>query len=120
MKLVLQNNGINPITSLPYTVNISGDINLTLTGTYTGNLAINSFDTIFTSSFNTYQGGIVTINAFVNLANDQNPSNDSINNYNVTYRPFDPITEPAEVCPGQDTITLMAKNFPGVGYNWFD
>ncbi|MCC5916443.1 MAG: T9SS type A sorting domain-containing protein, partial [Cryomorphaceae bacterium] len=116
----IRNNGFNPITSMPITVNVTGDINQTFNMTYTGNLLENEVDTVTVGTINSYWGGWISIEAFTSLPNDQLVSNDSMHADSLIILPFQPKADEAEFCPGMDSITLRAMHIPNVIYNWFD
>ncbi|MCC5916440.1 MAG: T9SS type A sorting domain-containing protein [Cryomorphaceae bacterium] len=118
--VAIRNNGFNAITSLPITVNITGDITETLNFTYTGNLQETEIDTVTVGSVNLYGGGYINIEAFTDLPNDQNLTNDSIYMDSLAIIPFQPVVDNPEFCPGDDSITLNAMPIPAGGYEWFD
>ncbi|GCD78704.1 hypothetical protein JCM31826_21860 [Thermaurantimonas aggregans] len=119
VRFAVKNNGFGPITSLPYQFAISGDINQTFSGTFTTPIPPGGRDTITVGTLNTYQGGLVTITASVNLTNDQENGNDSINK-NVTIIPFAPRALSTQACAGDTSATLVGLPLPGVRYRWFD
>ncbi|MCC5915996.1 MAG: hypothetical protein JJU02_01580, partial [Cryomorphaceae bacterium] len=118
--VAIRNNGFNAITSLPITVDITGDINENLTFTYTGNLLENETDTVTVGTINAYWGGYVNIEASVNLPGDQLVTNDTISMDSLLIIPFAPSAEDAFICPGDDSITFNALDLQVGNYNWFD
>ncbi|WP_084180138.1 fibronectin type III domain-containing protein [Schleiferia thermophila] len=118
IKAVVRNNGFNPAVNIPFVVNLTGDITQTLNYTHPGPIAFNATDTITIGTINTSVGGSVQAVAYSNLSVDQNKSNDTIS-LAAVFVPFAPQADTAIACQGVDTITLKAKNLPGVGYHWF-
>ncbi|MCC5916311.1 MAG: T9SS type A sorting domain-containing protein [Cryomorphaceae bacterium] len=116
----IRNNGYNPITSLPISVDFSGDIVDNITFTYTGNLLENEVDTVNVGSINSYDGGYVNVVASVNLPGDQLLTNDTVRIDSMLILPYAPKVEDAFICPGDDSVTFHAFDFPGGNYNWFD
>jgi hypothetical protein len=116
----IRNNGFFPITSMPITANISGDLNQTLNFTYTGNLQIDQVDTVVIGTVNLYNGGYLNVEIFSALANDQNLSNDTLSADSLLVVPFQPLITNAEFCPGETDVTLRALPLLSGGYQWFD
>lgn len=78
VRVAFRNLGVYPITTMPVSVNVSGTINTTLTGTYNGNLSTNNYDTVFVGTLNTYNGANLNLDATVNLSRDQVAANDNL------------------------------------------
>jgi len=121
VSVIVRNLGQSPITSLPITVNVTGDINQQLTATYTGNLAFLEEDTFTVGTINTYAGYMnVDFDGFVAMAGDQNTSNDTINPLgSATFIPAVPQGTAMSGC-GADSTTMMGASWPGVGYAWYN
>lgn len=118
IKAVIRNNGFNPAVNIPFVINITGDLTQTLNYIHPGPIAFNATDTITVGSLNTSLGGNIQAILYSNLSLDQNKSNDTIS-LNAVFIPLAPQADSAIACQGVDTITLTAKIFPGVGYEWF-
>ncbi|MCC5916441.1 MAG: T9SS type A sorting domain-containing protein [Cryomorphaceae bacterium] len=118
--VAIRNNGFNAITSMPITVEVTGDFNQTITFTYTGNLLENEVDTVTVGTLNSYFGGYVNVNAYTQLPNDQLTSNDSIQLDSLMIMPYEPVLDDAFICFGDDSVTFNALSIPGANYNWFD
>ncbi|MCC5918643.1 MAG: T9SS type A sorting domain-containing protein [Cryomorphaceae bacterium] len=116
----IRNNGFNPITSMPITVNLSGDYNQIINFTYTGNLLENEVDTVVVGTFNSYWGGWVSVEAFTSLPGDQLTSNDTLRLDSMVVIPFQPDAEDAFFCPGTDSMYVKGRSFPNLIYNWYD
>jgi hypothetical protein len=116
----IRNNGFFPISSMPITANISGDLNQTLNFTYTGNLQINQVDTVVIGTVNLYNGGYLNVEVFTALTNDQNLSNDSLSADSLLVVPFQPLITNAEYCPGATDVTIRTLPLLSGGYQWFD
>ncbi len=117
---VFRNVGQNTVSSLPITVNVSGGVSSTLNGTYNGNLASLATDTLNVGSFNTYAGANgVMVQGILALANDQDPSNDSLMVGPLNYISFEPVGFDSVACASDDTAYLRANSIPGVRYGWY-
>ncbi|MFN4298202.1 MAG: fibronectin type III domain-containing protein [Thermaurantimonas sp.] len=115
---IVKNNGFVTASNIPFVINITGDITQTINYTYPGPMTFNKVDTIVLGSFNSANGGNIQATIYSNLAVDQKKGNDTLKRTSVLI-PLAPKADSAFVCQGVDTITLKAKNIPGVGYNWF-
>ena len=120
VKVEIRNNGFFPITSLPITVVITGDINQTFTTTYTGNLQETEVDTITMGVINAYWGGYINVVSSVSLANDQFTGNDTLSVDSLAILPFQPRVLSNQYCPNDDSATLRLMPFPNILFNWFD
>ncbi|MFN4298182.1 MAG: fibronectin type III domain-containing protein [Thermaurantimonas sp.] len=118
VRMIIRNNGFDPVSNIPVVVILSGDITQTLNSTYTGTLQNGQSDTVLLGTINTANGANLQITAYTNLATDQDKSNDTIK-INSTQIPLAPKADTALVCAGVDTITLKAQNWPAVSYQWF-
>ena len=120
LEVVVRNLGQQTITSLPISVAISGTLTTTLNTTATVNIASLDVDTISVGTFNIYNGGVVSFNVGLALANDQEISNDSGSVMNVLYLPFQPIVFSGDsVCANVDSVDLAALTIPGTMYGWY-
>ncbi|MCC5917721.1 MAG: T9SS type A sorting domain-containing protein [Cryomorphaceae bacterium] len=121
IEVEIRNNAFFPITSLPITVQITGGITQTLNFTYTGNLAMNQSAVVNVGSVDLSFGGVLNINAFVNLPNDEDLSNDSLSLQNIRIVPAEPNIGNLPFCAGDANITLFGLHLPQlVSYAWYD
>ncbi|TVQ78548.1 MAG: T9SS C-terminal target domain-containing protein [Flavobacteriales bacterium] len=120
VKVEIRNNGFFPITSLPITVDITGDINQTLTTTYTGNLQKTEVDTITMGVINAYWGGYINVVSSVSLPNDQFTGNDTLSIDSLVILPFQPRIIEDTFCAREGSATLRLMPFPNIIFNWFD
>jgi hypothetical protein len=116
----IRNNGFFPITSMPITANISGDITQTLSMTYTGNLLENEVDTVVVGTVNMYNGGYINVETYTSLANDQFNGNDTLRKDSLLVIPFQPLVTSAEYCPGETDVTIRALPMSSARYEWFN
>ncbi len=73
------NYGVNPISNIPITVNVTGPIASTLTETYTGTIAPQSFiDYQFTGTVNLSSQGLYSFEMITNLVTDEYIINDTL------------------------------------------
>ncbi|MFN4298300.1 MAG: T9SS type A sorting domain-containing protein [Thermaurantimonas sp.] len=119
VRFVVRNNGFTAISSLPYSLQITGDLTQTVSGTYTNSIASGATDTVSVATLNTVNGGIVQIIGSVQLTGDQNTSNDTIQ-FGSVIIPLAPQALPAQACANASSAQLIAKPFPGVGYEWYN
>jgi PKD repeat protein len=119
--VVIQNLGADPITSMPINATVSGDINVTLAQTYTGNLGAFLFDTVSMGTINTYQGGTFSVDLNTALAGDQDTSDDTLATQVLNAYPVIPsaLDDTVSGC-GTDTSFLFANVFSGANYAWYD
>ncbi|MCX8147745.1 GEVED domain-containing protein [Thermaurantimonas aggregans] len=117
VRVVVKNEGANPISNVPVTCQITGDLTQTFTASVPS-LAAGARDTINMGTINGFQGLNLNILSFTSLPNDQVTSNDSLN-LQVFIKPRNPVVLPFSVCTGIDTITLQAKPGPGLLYEWY-
>ncbi len=120
VKVEIRNNGLSPITSMPVTAEISGDITTTLTHVYTGNLQQNETDTVVVGTLNTHQGAYLNLLCYTALPNDQFPQNDTIQIDSVYIFELAPLFSAAKICPGEDSVSLSVSSIPRVLHAWFD
>jgi hypothetical protein len=120
VELAITNLGTAPITSLPLTVEITGDITQTLNFTYSGNLTTGNSVNVVVGTINAAGGGAVSMTAYGSLPNDQDVSNDSIVNYQVVFIPEEPKADTVTACAGSQNTNLIAANYPGIVYSWFN
>ncbi|GCD80822.1 fibronectin type III domain-containing protein [Schleiferia thermophila] len=119
VKMIIRNNGFDPVSNIPVVVNITGDITQTLNATYIDTLQNGESDTVLIGTINTANGANMNIVAYTNLANDQVKNNDTLK-LSATHVPLAPKADTALTCSGIDTITLHAQNWPGVSYLWYN
>jgi hypothetical protein len=120
VKVEIRNNGFFPITSLPISVDITGDINQTFNTTYTGNLLEDEVDTVTLGTIDSYWGAYVNVVATVDLPNDQLRANDTLSIDSLPILSFQPNVVTEEFCPGEDSVLVEVMPFPNIVYNWFD
>ena len=121
VSVVFQNLGLNPITSMSATVNVSGTITANLSANFTGNLPSLGIDTIVVGTLNTYSGATISLAGSVTLVGDQDPSN---NNKTISgtksYLPVEPqFYMPDTVCTNQDSAIFAAVPYSGLQYGWY-
>jgi hypothetical protein len=119
VSVVITNLGLNTITSMPITAQITGYTTATLNTTYTGPLAFGQSDTVIVGTFNSYPGGTLSILAYSTLASDQNVSNDSAS-ATITITTIAPaaVGSNANTCSG--TSASLSVNTDGFSHMWYD
>lgn len=119
VSVVITNLGLNAITSVPITAEISGYTSTTLNTTYTGNLTFGQSDTVVVGTFNSHPGGTLNVVVFSTLIGDQNMSNDTLDVQLL-------ITPIAVAATGTNDTTCMGSpasltvNTDGFLHTWYD
>lgn len=119
VKVIVRNNGFDPVSNIPVVANITGDIVQTLNVLYTDTLLSGQSDTVNLGFLNTSGGAVLNLELYTNLANDQDNSNDTLYASSI-HVPLAPKADSAFVCAGVDTVTLVAANYQGVMYHWYN
>lgn len=119
VSVVITNLGLNTITSMPITAQITGYTTATLNTTYTGPLASGQSDTVVVGTFNSAPGGTLTILAYSTLASDQNVSNDSAS-ATITITPIAPAAVGANANACSGTSASLSVNTDGFSHVWYD
>ncbi|MDP4901078.1 MAG: right-handed parallel beta-helix repeat-containing protein [Schleiferiaceae bacterium] len=123
LSLVFENFGLNPIVTMPGTIQVTQPSGATvnLTASFSGSLLPLSRDTLTVGSINTYAGGTWDFKGYTSLANDGRTSNDTTSLVGVNFLPFEPVTMGLvdSVCPGVDSVLLAAIPVPGTVYGWY-
>lgn len=117
----ITNLGQSPITSLPITVNVTGDIVQTFNATYTDTLDFLETDTVCVGDLNTYAGyQNVDFDGYVALSGDQNTLNDTVNPLgSSTFIPVVPQGFANSGCGSDSGSVLEGENWAGVSYAWY-
>ncbi|MDB4286296.1 right-handed parallel beta-helix repeat-containing protein, partial [bacterium] len=116
--VAIANQGQVIITSLPVTVNVTGDITQTLNATYTGPLAFGETDTFMVGTLNTYGGGRVMIDGSVVLPMDEDTTNDALTPYAAEFIPAVPQVNGAYAC-GDDSALVSVNPWTGTTYGFY-
>jgi trimeric autotransporter adhesin len=114
--VVVGNNGIANLTSVNVIVNVSGPVNTTLNGSYTGTLTTGQNTTVNVGTINTTGGGQFCFEVIVQMTGDANTTNDTI----VICRnivPAVPVLVAGNACLNQSTYVTSV---PAGGISWYD
>lgn len=114
--VVVGNNGIANLTSVNVIVNVSGPVNTTLNGSYTGTLTTGQNTTVNVGTINTTGGGQFCFEVIVQMTADANTTNDTI----VICRnivPAVPVLVAGNACLNQSTYVTSV---PAGGISWYD
>jgi hypothetical protein len=119
--VIVRNLGLNTITSLPVSVNVTGGITANLNTTAAVSIASGVTDTVAVGTINTYAGATgVNFLATVNLATDQDNTNDTATAGPASYIPYEPTAfMPDTVCAGADSALFRAVPVTGATMGWF-
>jgi PKD repeat protein len=77
INIIIKNEGLNTISNVPVTVNVSGAATANLNYTYTGSITSNSSVNVSIGTINTSNGGTVNFSAIVKYSGDNNTTNDT-------------------------------------------
>ncbi|MDX5347855.1 MAG: choice-of-anchor J domain-containing protein, partial [Hymenobacteraceae bacterium] len=88
--VTITNQGSNPVTSVPVTVNVTGAVTQTLTGTFTGNIAPGATATFTVGQLNMNTAGVYNFRAVASMTGDGDPSNDTIRTSRTVIAPLTP------------------------------
>ena len=120
VRAVIRNNGLNPASSIPLRMNMSGGITQTLNATYPGPLAPGARDTVVLGTVNTFAGGLVDVDLINLWTADQNSGNDTLAQDSLVIAPGLPVVNSGFACANDDSLTLSVNNpINGLTYNWF-
>ncbi len=121
--VVVKNFGLNTITSLPISVNITGGVTATVSTTAAVSIPVGTSATIPVGTFNTYAGAAgVNFAASIALVGDQKASNNTKSVGPGNYIPVEPLTHGMidTLCASVDSVDLWAIGIPGTNYSWYD
>lgn len=116
--VVVLNQGLDTITNVPVTVDVSGAATTTLTTTYAGPLPSGAQDTVFMGTLNTFNGGFFDFTAYTQLATDQDLSNDTLMT-TVGISTSGPVVGVADTACLGNSANLGVLASPGLNYNWY-
>ncbi|MFN8397540.1 MAG: right-handed parallel beta-helix repeat-containing protein, partial [Bacteroidia bacterium] len=118
VRVVVTNKGLNTLTNVPVTAEITGLVTTTLSVTHPGPMPIGDTDTLTLGTINTWPGGTLGIKAYSGLVGDQSHANDTLNvSRIINLTPSAPTAPAATLCEG-DSTTLVATS-TGSNY-WYD
>ncbi len=118
--VVLYNFGTAAQSNFDVQVAVTGAITQTLSATYAGPIAPQTFDTITVGNINTYAGGTLNLFAEHLLASDQFPQNDTLSAVvEVLAIPSAPVAVGDTGCVG-DVLELTADFGTFIDLEWFD
>lgn len=118
VRVVVNNKGLNTLTNVPITAEITGILTTTLSYTYPGPMLLGDTDTLTLGTINTWPGGNLGIKAYTGLVGDQSHANDTmVTTRVISLTPAAPSSPAASICAG-DSATLVASS-TGTNY-WYD
>lgn len=116
--VILSNKGLNTISNIPVTANITGAGSATLSVVHPGPMALGATDTVNLGTFNTWPGGTFNFEVFTAVPGDQSPENDTLlATRSISLTPAPPAASGDTLCAG-DSTSLVATS-TGTNY-WYD
>ena len=119
VSVIIENGGLDTITSMPVTANVTGYTTSTINFTYTGPLAFGQIDTVAVGTFNSHSGGSLSITAYSSLAGDLDNTNDTVS-ATLMILPIAPVAVAANdtACAGSPaTLNVTPDTY---AHNWYD
>jgi hypothetical protein len=117
--LQVKNEGLQLINSIPLHLSLSGDLQQTLQHTWFGNLQPGDSTQITFGALDTRRGGNINVNVWAQVANDGNPTNDTISDAMLIF-PDSIAIQQRHWCTSGDPAFFEAPNIPGIQYAWFE
>jgi hypothetical protein len=118
VSVIISNKGLNSITNIPMTANVTGALTATLTATYTDTLDLGESDTVLLGTLNTWPGGVLNFEVYSAVPGDQTLSNDTLAaTRNINLTPAAPAATNDTVCAGDSTMLVASST--GTNY-WYD
>jgi parallel beta-helix repeat protein len=119
VQVVIFNQGQNPVSNVPITVNYSGAATGSLVGFSGLNIPFGGFDTVTVGTMSTWPGGAFTFEVISGLLGDQNLGNDTLfANIVLSMAPTAPSGQNQDVCVGDSTTMSVATT--GSSHFWYD
>lgn len=120
VEVVVKNNGLNAISNLPVTANISGALTASISTIFSGPIAPGATATITVGNINTYAGGTINVEAYTALSGDQDLANDTLKTNAIEMISAQPILHPFNALCTNDSIGQFAAiTQTGITYNWY-
>ena len=121
IEIEVQNNGLNPISSLPVGATISGAVTANINSVYTNTIAPGATAIVAVGTVNSYKGGTINIEAFTNLTGDQATNNDTLVTNGIELISAVPLHLPVDtLCANDTTGMFVALPQTGISYNWYN
>jgi hypothetical protein len=118
VRVVISNKGINSISNIALTANVTGAVTATLNATYPGPLTYGATDTVTMGTINSWPGGSVDFEVYTAVPNDQKLQNDTLNATRIiNLTPSAPTAIGDTLCEGDSTDLISTAN--GAQY-WYD
>ncbi len=120
VEILVKNNGLNSITNLPVGANISGALSANINSTYTGNIAPGATMIVPVGVINSYNGGLINIQAYTALTGDQELANDTLSTSGIDIISVVPVILPVDtLCINDTTGQFISRSQAGVTSNWY-
>lgn len=118
VRAIINNKGLNTLSNIPVSVNVSGFITTTLSIIHPGPMPLGATDTVTLGTLNTWSGGTLNLDVFTAYPGDQSPGNDTLSVTKfINITPAPPVASADTICEG-DSAMLVAT---ATGTNfWYD
>jgi hypothetical protein len=118
--VVIGNLGLQTLTNISVSLNVSGASTGTFNTTYTGSLSSLQTDTVFLGPLNTAIGGTFNLQATATVTGDQNAANNTVsksfNHFDILAR--QPSASQTTFCAGQYDTLYFPSNIANLNLEW--
>lgn len=120
VEVMVKNNGLNAITNLPVSANVTGAAVANISTVFSGPIAPGASATVQIGTINTYPGGTISIDAYTALTGDQDVANDTLKTNAIEVISAQPMLHPIDTICANDSIGQFAAiTQTGIIYNWY-
>ena len=118
VRAVIFNKGLNSISNIAMTAEVSGFVNTTLTAVAAGPLSFGMSDTVTLGTINTWSGGNLSFKVYNSVPNDQSLLDDTLTvSRTINQTPAAPLASNTAVCFGDSTDLIASAT--GTQF-WYD
>lgn len=118
--VLIRNEGLAAQSNIPVSLNVSGAMTQTFSGTYLNTLAANAEDTLWFGNITTPPNGNLDITAYTQLATDQNHSNDTLTILQIPILVIPPTPLTTNIIGCENTSVTLAANGGNNLIFWYD
>jgi hypothetical protein len=120
VEVIVENNGLLDLTSIPVTVDVTNSVNATVSSTYTTTIPAGGSASISVGNINSYNGGVVDVKAYTAMMTDEDLSNDTLVVNGVELISALPKYLPTDTLCTLDSGLFVAVPQAGITYSWYN